>query len=432
MLIYVISLGGNKEAGWTILYRIAASCRRQDNVQNLTTDALTFTEERISELIRSICSAELENIFVMDSLMICHNMGADDAQLKFLSGLYELMKVDKNFLTEAMQFVKVLDATFWDNPVNRVKPWKFLAAKDVAPYIGGAPAASFSEAAGLKKNRVVIMNATHTGSSVLLLDDWKPEEILFINCRFEKCGGIYSAKKTVKFAGCAFDQNGFKRYEYRPDYPSISSSENIREYRRTKNEPYERYKELYHFEDAAFADCSFKYFQDMHAFLYLGSGLISGCTFEHIRQYPAYCVLFTVNNAEVSNSQFINCHNTMPSRFNINYTFKGTYSSCMIYSTNARWQAVQFKNCSNTFFATNYTDYSWNIFILLLDKKSCCNGGVFENIESQLRYEVHPSYGRDYTEYRSGTAIIGVHESTAENNEGATVSQVDKIELYDR
>ena len=52
LMIYLISLGGKKEEGWTVLYRIAAGCDYQGELQNLTTDAMTFTEERLSDLIR--------------------------------------------------------------------------------------------------------------------------------------------------------------------------------------------------------------------------------------------------------------------------------------------------------------------------------------------------------------------------------------------
>ncbi len=151
LMIYLISLGGKKEEGWTVLYRIAAGCDYQGELQNLTTDAMTFTEERLSDLIREIYSAELANIFAIDSLMISHHMGADDAQLKFLAGVYELLKLDNGFLTEAMEFVKVLDATYWDNPAGKSNTWTVLTAKDIATYIGGTPAASLSEVANLKK-----------------------------------------------------------------------------------------------------------------------------------------------------------------------------------------------------------------------------------------------------------------------------------------
>ena len=401
MLIYVISLGGKKEDGWTMLYRIAAGCRYPNDVQNLTTDAMTFTEERISELIRSIYSAELANIFVMDSLLICHNMGADDAQVKFLSGLYELLKVDKNFLTEAIQFVKILDATFWDNPVNKVKPWKFLSAKDIATYIGGAPAASLSEASGLKKNRVVIMNATHTGSSVLLLDDWNPNEILFINCRFEKCDGIYSTKNTVKFAGCVFDQKekDYKEYD-------------------------KKYRDLYHFENAAFANCEFKHFNLWKTSLYLGSGLIADCKFEDFSSSGCYA-LFTIKNAEVTNSQFINCRRYS---YMINNDGHSSYTICLIYSERTHWQSNEFTACENFIREHHGRCYS---YVLIL-KQSQCNDCLFNNVTTRIsRGQYSYSRGYYYEDYNE-TSVIGLYESTADNNEGATVSQVNEIKLYDR
>lgn len=427
LMIYLISLGGKKEEGWTVLYRIAAGCDYQGELQNLTTDAMTFTEERLSDLIREIYSAELANTFAIDSLMISHHMGADDAQLKFLAGVYELLKLDKGFLTEAMEFVKVLDATYWDNPAGKSKPWTILTAKDIATYIGGTPAESFSEAANLKKNRVIILNAAHTGSSVLLLDDWKPNEILFLNCRFENCGGIYSANKVVKFLSCSFDQSNFKRRKWNPSYPSEPSYFSSKH--EWTNKEYSKYKELYRFENASFVNCIFKHFNDATPFLYLGRGLIHSCTFEDIRQYPEPCVMFTVNNAHVSNCRFTSCLNSIHD-FNLySWTIDNIhrYTSCMIYSTNTIWKENRFVNCSNNF----NREYSYSItsYVLLLDKESHCNDCSFDNVTTIIKI-AHNSYSRGkYWEDLAETSIIGLHDSSANNNEGATVSNVYEIDF---
>lgn len=429
LMIYLISLGGKKEEGWTVLYRIAAGCDYQGELQNLTTDALTFTEERLSYLIRNIYAAELANIFAIDSLMISHHMGADDAQLKFLAGVYELLKLDKAFLTEAMQFVKVLDATYWDNPVGKSKAWTILTAKDVAPYIGGTPAASLGEAAGIKKNRVIILNATHTSSSVLLLDDWKANEILFLNCRFENCAGIYSKNKVVKFLHCTFNQENFtRRYYYESD--SISSRNRIGCYR-WRDDQYKNYKELFHFECATFVNCHFKHFYDAVAFLYLGQGSIYKCYFENIQQIPCHCVLFNINNAKVLNSQFINCHNAEPERYSSSYNGY-TRISCLIYSANTIWNDNRFANCSNLFRGDDdscirHDDLS---YIILLDQKSQSNNSVFENCSVYIRRLCYPTSGGPYRDKNlNGTAIIGLHESSVKNNEGSTVANVGTVDL---
>ena len=432
LLIYLISLGGKKEEGWTVLYRIAAGCDYQGELQNLTTDALTFTEERLSELIRNIYAAELANIFAIDSLMISHHMGADDAQLKFLAGVYELLKIDKNFLIEAMEFVKVLDATYWDNPVGKSKAWTVLTAKDVAPYIGGTPAASLGEAAGIKKNRVIIVNATHTSSSVLLLDDWKANEILFLNCRFENCAGIYSTKKVVKFLHCTFNQENFTRRPYNQSGVCDPGPENMDCYR-WKNEQYNKYKELYHFENATLLNCNFKHFKDATAYFYLGRGLISDCKFEDIKQTPACCLLLKINNAEVSHSQFINCHNSTSLR-SVSGSPKVTYSSCLIYSANTLWKTNKFINCSNRFPELHnhgeYYRHSARIYMLFLDKQSRCNDCVFEKVDIFLKNILDYFCTPNPTNYEllKGTAIIGLYDSYEENNEGATVARPDIIE----
>lgn len=432
LLIYLISLGGKKEEGWTVLYRIAAGCDYQGELQNLTTDAMTFTEERLSDLIREIYAAELANIFAIDSLMISHHMGADDAQLKFLAGIYELLKLDKGFLSEAMEFVKVLDATYWDNPVGKSKAWKILTAKDIATYIGGTPAASLGEAAGINKKRVVIVREKYTSHSALDLDDWKPNEILFLNSCFENCGGIYSANKVVKFLSCSFDQNNFKRYKFDPPYSS-ATSKGIDYYRCVNNRNIEC-EDLYHFEDVTFANCTFKHFHDAVTFLYLGQGLISCCTFEDIEQYPAHCVLFNIKNAKVSNSKFINCHNSMATTSNVpentDIHYSGQIISCMIYSVNTFWKSVSFTNCSNLFDESYKLErISYFSYVLLLSNQSKCQDCIFENVTTCIRRRYSRYGGGPYTKDHNETAVIGLHDSFVDNNEGATIANADTINL---
>lgn len=424
LMIYVISLGGKKEEGWTTLYQIVAGCDYKKDLQHLTTDAMTLTEERLSEIIRMIYSAEMARTFALDSLLICCHMGADDAQLKFLSNFYDLLKLDKNFLTEAIQFVKAFDATFWDNPADKSKPWKFLVAKDIATYIGGTPAASLEEAANLKKNRVIVLNATYTGSSVLSLDDWQPNEILFLNCRFENCAGIYSNNKVVKFLSCSFDQSNFKLRKFDPYYSS-QRDYFLSQYKWTTRDS----RIPYSFENASFANCTFKHFNDATHFLYLGSGLIHGCTFEDIRQYPTCCVMFIINNACVSNCLFKDCYNS-PHNFNGIFDINNRgekYITCMILSANTLWKDNKFVNCSNCFNLDSY-DYKLYSYVLLLDKGSRCNDCSFDNVTTIIKRH-RSGYRSDYWEDCAETSVIGLHDSSESNNEGATVSNVDTINL---
>ncbi len=420
LMIYLISLGGKKEEGWTVLYRIAAGCDYQGELQNLTTDAMTFTEERLSDLIREIYSAELANTFAIDSLMISHHMGADDAQLKFLAGVYELLKLDKGFLTEAMEFVKVLDATYWDNPAGKSKPWTILTAKDIATYIGGTPAESFSEAANLKKNRVIILNATHTGSNVLLLDDWKPNEILFLNCRFENCGGIYSANKVVKFTECLFDSNTIRfadshKYSYAVFY-------------NWTDKKYSAYRGFLHFNNAEFINCAFKNFKDAVPMMYLRAGSIQKCIFENCKQSVGSSMLLNVNNATINKTKFLSCRsdtNTYgPGNGYGSYNKVG--NTCMIYSSNSCFTENEFSNCSSTMYI-QHLKYG-SCFFLLLDKGSSCVKCTFENINIS-GYVYH-----DHHDHKASAFVIGLRESTVENNEGkisiANVSNIPKEIFY--
>ena len=415
LMIYLISLGGRKEEGWTVLYRIAAGCDYQGELQNLTTDAMTFTEERLSDLIREIYSAELANIFAIDSLMISHHMGADDAQLKFLSNFYDLLKLDKNFLSEAIQFVKVFDATFWDNLAEKSRPWKYLTAKDIATYIGGYPAASIEDAAKLEYKRIIVSGVTYTGQDVLNLDKWKTDEILFAGCRFENCGGIFSGNKVVKFAECAFDGNTVRYADSRAYRYSIS-------YKWT-DKKYSAYRGFLHLNHGEFVHCSFKNFNDSVPMMYLKAGAVQICIFENCKQSVGGSMLLNVNNAKINKTKFFSCHsNTYTGGSGGGGTLNYLGNTCMIYSSNSCFTENEFSNCSNTM-EIHRLNYG-SCFFLLLDKGSSCVNCKFENINIS---------GTLWDRHRASTYLIGLLDSTEENNEGdistSNVSSIPK-ELF--
>jgi len=386
LMIYVISLGGKKEEGWTILYRIAAGCDYQKDLQYLTTDAMTFTEERLSEIIRLIYSADMARTFALDSLMICFHMGADDAQLQFLAGVYELLKIDKDFLTEAMQFVKVLDATYWDNLAEKSKVWNFLTAKDVATYIIDAyPATSIEEAAQLNYKRVGISGITYTSKDVLNLDDWQADEILFINCKFENCGGIYSQNKSTKFIGCKFEgnlrHNGGSNYKYRA---------------------------FLQFTNAEFLNCFFMNFEDVIPMLNLSKGLIHLCAFKKCRQHLYSSMLLSIRDSNVSETKFESCDSSLDTYYSCNKSG----DSCMIYSLNSMWSKSSFFSCQN--FSHNDGMCSGILsFIIFLDKNSCCQLCSFEN---------NNAYGKthdvSYSDIQRQGYTIGLRESKQIDNNG--------------
>ena len=69
------------------------------------------------------------------------------------------------------------------------------------------------------------------------------------------------------------------------------------------------------------------------------------------------------------------------------------------------------------------------IYLLLLDKQSHCENCIFENVGAYQRRNERVRRNRDY-EYVDkdyDQPIIGLHESFAENNEGATVTNVSTI-----
>ena len=408
LLIYVISLGGKKEEGWTLLYRITAACDYQGELQSLTTDAMTLTEERISELIRGICEAKLERTFAIDTMMISHHMGADDAQLQFLAGLYELMTIDKNFLAEAIQFVKIFDSTFWDNLADKSREWKFLTARDIATYIGAYPADSLDEAAKLEHKRVVIKDITYTSKDVLNLDDWKADEILFLQCRFEKCGGIFSNDKIIKFSECVFDGN-VVRFADSKEYRYLSI------YRWT-NDKYSSYKAFIQIRTAFFVNCKFKNFLDAVPMLHLGSGEIYSCNFENCCQEYGGSMLMNMNNAKVTKNQFLSCKSSVylcgGSTFSHNHSGHG----CLIYSSNSIFEDNRFLNCIND--VTSGEDYGGISCILLLNKNSQCRKCFFEN---------NFTSGKTYRSKFNGTTI-GLTDSQQYDNTGDfTVGNVNKI-----
>lgn len=408
LMIYVISLGDKKEEGLTLLYQIVAGCDYKKNLQNLTTDAMTLSEERLSEIIRMIYSADMARTFAIDSLMICYHMGTNDEQLQFLANLYDLMKLDKDFLTEAIQFVKVFDSTFWNNLAEKSRTWKFLTAKDIATYIGGYPAASLEEAAKLEYKRIIISGITYTCKDVLKLDDWKTHEILFMNCRFENCGGIGANNRIVKFAECVFDGN-VARYADSREYSTI----------RTYCWIDKQYTRLFlHFNNhAEFVHCSFKNLKDAVPIMYLGAGLIHTCIFENCSQGPCDGMLFKIYNAKVTKTKFLSCSSSKEKSITIVQGMRNDSDiNCIIYSSNSRFIENEFSNC-----VANLSTYSSSgyCYLLLLDKDSSCAKCKFENIKL---------YGYLDRGYKASTTTIGLRESTAEDNEGEiSTSRVSEI-----
>lgn len=393
LMIYIISLGGKKEEGWTLLYRIAAGCDYQKDLQHLTTDAMTLTEERLSEIIRMIHSAEMSRTFALDSLMICCHMGADDAQLKFLSNLYDLMKLDKNFLTEAIHFVKAFDATFWENLAEKIGAWKSLTAKEILPYIA-YPAASLEEAAKLKYERVAVSNITYTGKDVLNLDKWKADAILFVDCRFENCGGVASNNKVVKFAGCTFDGN-IKRWG------NVESSEY-----HWSDKQYSAYRGFLHFNDAEFIACSFQKFHDGIPMMYLNGGSILSCNFEECGQSFGSSMLFCVNDTQVKSNKFMTCGSSRSGSVN------NSGQSCMIYSANSKWEQNAFLDCASC--VSGYSEGSFNC-LLLLDKNSICTDCSFERNTIGIcgfSFQRFPAYVIGLRDSKQSDNIVGEIDST--------------------
>ena len=419
LMIYIISLGDKKEEGWTLLYRIVAGCGYQKDLQNLTTDAMTLTEERLSEIIRMIYSAEMARTFALDSLMICYHMGADDAQLQFLSDLYELLKLDKNFLTEAVQFVKVFDATFWDNLAEKSRAWKFLTARDLATYIGAYPAASLEEAAKLNYKRLVISGITYTSNDVLKLDDWKSQEILFLNCRFENCGGIYSENKVVKFAECTFDGNIVRYADSHERSYTTSYCWTDKKYSYSRG--------FLNLNNANFVRCIFKNFSDSVPMMYLNGSAIYECEFEKIKQSPSPSVIFNINNSEVTKTKFIDCVNIMPFRNNacVNSIHEIScdyyHTGCLIHSANTRWRENLFINCRNSTEGDRYARGSSHIMIL--DKNSSCTGCTFENNVATFTYDTYSGKAKQ------DCALLGLRDSAAYDNKNGTVSNLERISL---
>ena len=375
LLLSAISLGGKKEEGWTILYRVAAACDYQGNLQELITGAMTMTEERITEIIRMIYQAQLAKTFAIDSLLICHHMGADDAQIKYLAGLYELMKVDKNFLSEAMQFVKVIDSTLWENLATKSKAWKYLTANDIATYMGGYPATSLEEAAMLNYNRIIISGITYTNKDVLELDNWKASEILFLNCKFENCGGIYSSNKNLKFISCLFNGN-IRRYDA---------------FKRWTDVKYKKYRGFLHIIKVELLNCLFKNFWDCNVpMIYLNNGLINSCIFENCRRFGTTNMLLQVDNTEITKTKFLSCESS-------------SLYTCMIYSSNCRLNENEFLNCTCKY----YDDKYWGCLILL-DNSSYCINCKFIDI----------TFSVDFGYSNTHHSIIGLRKNSEENNNG--------------
>ena len=430
--------------------KIAAELPVTPDMQEIFRRSLLIDEKILNDYSVTLKQHNLQNLLLFDALTMQILYAKDATQMsEYIAGLANIFGTGTNGLSEILLIVKAV--------INREKnfshkfqhincfefvPYLLLNCKNLVVEAADVFLMDFeterdvkndslypltlSEIANIKKNRVIILNATHKSSSVLLLDDWKAKEILFLNCRFENCGGIYSTNTTVKFLSCSFDQEKFlRRYYKETGYSGIWLSI----YYDWRNNQYKNYKELYHLENATFTNCIFKHFNDSTPFLYLGHGLIHSCTFEDIQQYPAPCTMFAVNNACISNSRFVSCRNSTDiNNLDLLHFDSKKYTSCIIYSTNTIWKDNVFINCSNNFNLTHMNYYDIESYVLLLDKKSYCNDCFFDNVTTIIKRH-HVSYSRDYWKDYAETSIIGLHESSANNNEGATVSNVDKIDF---
>ena len=408
LLVSLLVSGDKEEEGWTILYQIATGADYKNDLPSLVKDAQTLTEERFAEILRMISSCNLSHTFAIDSLLLGHRMGADDAQLKLLAGIFELLKLDVAFLKEAMSFVQILDSTLWEDYAYKSKAWKLLTAQDMATYIGGIATNSIKDAMEMKDTRIVISDIVHNDKNMLLFDNWKAKEILFLRCKFMKIGGMFSSKKRLIFADCSFDENvahfaDDHRYKYLAHYVWT-------------DEQYAVYRNFIKLSNSCFVRCAFTNFRDAVPMMDLDKCLIRECMLEKCGQGPSSSILLKFRNSNITTTTFKECssyrsYGTNGSSRNGNDTSTG----CVIYLSNSKSEENIFDNCSNM-----VCDGSYGFSCLvILDNHSYMKNCQFSNSGS--------SWSGD--RYRHGrTYMLQMCNSEESENKGVdSIGHIDSV-----
>ncbi|MDU2064659.1 MAG: hypothetical protein E6713_07420 [Sporomusaceae bacterium] len=99
----------NQENAWLFIQRIATGAKLDEELMDLSVDAVNLTEAQIDEFTEVIDGVKLNNIFALDAMLVylsCEQVC--ETMLEFLAALFELLKCGKQELQDLSELAKII------------------------------------------------------------------------------------------------------------------------------------------------------------------------------------------------------------------------------------------------------------------------------------------------------------------------------------
>lgn len=97
------------EKGWLFIQRIACGIGLQESLSELAADGLNLTEKQLDKFTSEMMVSKLTNSLVLDCMLIYLSCGQKNKKmLKYMSGLFELLKCGKIEVEELLEIAKIL------------------------------------------------------------------------------------------------------------------------------------------------------------------------------------------------------------------------------------------------------------------------------------------------------------------------------------
>lgn len=99
----------HQEKGWILIQRIACGVGVKEKLSKIAVDGLNLTEQQLDKFTGDIVSSKLTNSFVLDCMLIYLSCEQKNKKmLKYMSGLFELVKCGKVETTELLEIAKII------------------------------------------------------------------------------------------------------------------------------------------------------------------------------------------------------------------------------------------------------------------------------------------------------------------------------------
>lgn len=99
----------HQEKGWILIQRIACGVGIKEKLSKIAIDGLNLTEQQLDKFTGDIVSSKLSNSFVLDCMLIYLSCEQKNKKmLKYMSGLFELVKCGNVEITELLQIAKII------------------------------------------------------------------------------------------------------------------------------------------------------------------------------------------------------------------------------------------------------------------------------------------------------------------------------------